>query len=1063
MANNFMNNRIFVGPPGSGKTYGAKYEVVKTIWNLMDEEERNKKNSRYYNPKNFCEEAFLHVERNYHPGIRLASLHEGMTTSDLIEGLSVETSDGVTVFANSDKMVLNLLEEMKKDDKPGFLILDDIHRVNIVGVLGELLFAFSHRGETVTLSTGRKICVPENLYVYFTMNTLRPDFPIDSSIFEGFQTTYMNSDSKRLDKAVDEGFYRSAYYNIDSEIVDQLIEIQKEYREIVAESKSSGVVIEKVNSIEKIFDIDMGCVFSSFQAQLFLDVTFPVTWEKRTDIQIKFRKKYNDVADQFCKKLNEAYEQYSKFYSIETLELLDQFKNKVREEYSYYNGYLDYIAPEYYQDKTKYEIGYTYFLPGHGFSMWNASELLQNKIRAQVIPLLKQYGNDGVIVGCRLPDVQRTATSFTREISRVGEEKIEIITNDEYRDIFSDLYGGKKSTKNVKNPMNRSQPYNPTYGVLFEIVFDMIKHPLINTWRLMDLLCRNKEIYFKQDVTGLYEGCVLALSKLSDKIITAGTDNTKGNQSLTSYKRDLHAFYYKGQKYVLLSKIGLDNNDSNKSVASCRLSAAVTSRYHNLYPIVKVLVYEYLRIFRDNLREMLMETTDLTEAIKIKNDIQMVEQDLIFIDSVQWHGTDPDVRRWNLLDDIKNLPTWKKMINNSLKGAYKIMDDRYQSVMNSTGIHQMILQGPPGTSKTYGVKEFLALQAGLITTNGESWDENALNARQLCTEDNEYVLPTEGLPENNNVYWDIIQFHPSYTYEDFVRGISVSASDSNTTEITGDVFEGSTAKYSFRMKQPTPVMYKTVNRTLGKMARIARDNYNQENPENSPKFYLVIDEINRANLATVFGELIYALEYRDSEVATPYAVDKDTRLQIPSNLYIIGTMNTADKSIASIDYAIRRRFLFFPVLPDIKIVYETVKDNWNDSAELQLFYIIEKMFESYMNSDDYNRNDVQIGHTYFLRKAEESIAKEQMRNRFLFQVVPVLREYYNDGILMDDVYGKEPTEYENACIQDIRRMIEVSDMDKLESMYEELLSKLANEEIRAGIRAALLEKNVLPE
>ena len=459
-----MNNRIFVGPPGSGKTYGAKYEVVKTIWNLMDEEEKNKKNSRYYNPKNFCEEAFLHVERNYHPGIRLASLHEGMTTSDLIEGLSVETSDGITVFANSDKMVLNLLEEMKKDDKPGFLILDDIHRVNIVGVLGELLFAFSHRGETVTLSTGRKICVPENLYVYFTMNTLRPDFSIDSSIFEGFQTTYMNSDSKRLDKAVDEGYYSSAYYNIDSEIVDQLIEIQKEYREIVAESKSSGVVIEKANSIEKIFDIDMGCVFSSFQAQLFLDVTFPVSWEKRTDIQIKFRKKYNDVADQFCKKLNEAYEQYSKFYSLETLDLLDQFKHKVLEEYSYYNRYLDYIAPEYYQDKTKYEIGYTYFLPGHGFSMWNAFELLQNKIRAQVIPLLKQYGNDGIIVGCSLPDVQRTATSFTREISRVGEEKIEIITNDEYRDIFLDLYGEKKSTKNVKNPMNRSQLYNPTSG-----------------------------------------------------------------------------------------------------------------------------------------------------------------------------------------------------------------------------------------------------------------------------------------------------------------------------------------------------------------------------------------------------------------------------------------------------------------------------------------------------------------------------------------------------------------------------------------------------------------------
>ena len=204
MANNFMNNRIFVGPPGSGKTYSFKYEVVNTNCNIMDEEERNKENSRYYNPQNFCEEAFLYVERNYYPKIRLASLHEGMDTSDLIEGLLVETNDGVTTFVNSDKMVLNLLEEMKKDDKPGFLILDDIHRVNIVGVLGELLFAFSHRGETVTLSTGRKICVPENLYVYFTMNTLRPDFPIDSSIFEGFQIAYMNSDLNRLDKAVNE-------------------------------------------------------------------------------------------------------------------------------------------------------------------------------------------------------------------------------------------------------------------------------------------------------------------------------------------------------------------------------------------------------------------------------------------------------------------------------------------------------------------------------------------------------------------------------------------------------------------------------------------------------------------------------------------------------------------------------------------------------------------------------------------------------------------------------------------------------------------------------------------
>jgi len=1056
-----MNNRIFAGPPGSGKTYSAKYEVVKTIWSLMDEDERKAEHARYYNPVNFCEEAFNYVEEYYSPGIKLASLHEGMTTSDFIEGIAIETTEGTAAFVNADKMVLQLLDEMKENSRPGFLILDDIHRVNLANVLGELLFAFAHHEEKITLSTGRTICVPDNLYVFLTMNTLRPEFPLDLSIFGSFRITYMDNGIECLERAIEDGYYKSAYYNIDSEIIDSLIDQQYEYAELTSEMKAEGVEVPVIFDVENLFFADMSCCFDELTAAEFLCVEFPTVWERRADIPRKFKKQYNDFAERFCKKLNEAHELYSKFFSEKTLELLEDFKKEVKKEYQYYNSYLDYISPDYYHDKSKYQIGYTYFLPDHGFSMWNASVLLQNKIRAQVIPLLKQYENDGIIVGCRLPDVQRTSTAYTRNQFEVGEEKIEIVTNDEYRDIFTDLYEGKKSTANVKNPMNRSQSYNTTYGVLFEIVYDMLSHPLINNWRLMDLLCRNKEIYFKTDVTHLYEGCLLALSKLSDKIVTAETDNTPGNQSLTSYKRDLHAFYYKGQKYVLLSKIGFDNNESLRTVDSCRLNAPVTSRYHKIYPIVKVLVYEYLHIFKNNLEEMLMEIVDTALILELKNDIKMVQTDLDAVDIMKWHGVGSDERRWNLLDEVKNLQTWKLMTSGSLKGAYKKMDDRYQSVMNSTGIHQMILQGPPGTSKTYGVKEFLAMQVGLINKKGEKWDEAALDARQLHTENDEYVLPEEGVPENNNVYWDIIQFHPSYTYEDFVRGISVSASDRNYTEISGDILEGEDTKYSIKMKQPVPVMYKTVNRTLGKMAKIARENYNEENPENSARFYLIIDEINRANLATVFGELIYALEYRDSEVATPYSIGMDAKLQIPGNLYIVGTMNTADKSITSIDYAIRRRFLFFPVLPDIKVVYETVKDNWEESAELQLFYITEKMIDSYMNTDDYNRNDIQIGHTYFLRKAEGDEAFIQIKNRFLYQVIPVVREYYNDGILMDDVYGKEPSAYENDCIRDIRKMTDVSDMDELEAMYDILISKLSSDEIKDGVRAALLEKKVL--
>lgn len=113
------------------------------------------------------------------------------------------------------------------------------------------------------------------------------------------------------------------------------------------------------------------------------------------------------------------------------------------------------------------------------------------------------------------------------------------------------------------------------------------------------------------------------------------------------------------------------------------------------------------------------------------------------------------------------------------------------------------------------------------------------------------------------------------------------------------------------------------------------------------KFFLIIDEINRANLATVFGELIYGLEYRTEPVATPYSVNNNNRISMPDNLYIIGTMNTADKSIGGIDYAIRRRFLFFEQLPDVKVIktYKsekgTTQEELNEQAS-KLFEYVER-------------------------------------------------------------------------------------------------------------------------
>lgn len=116
-------------------------------------------------------------------------------------------------------------------------------------------------------------------------------------------------------------------------------------------------------------------------------------------------------------------------------------------------------------------------------------------------------------------------------------------------------------------------------------------------------------------------------------------------------------------------------------------------------------------------------------------------------------------------------------------------------------------------------------------------------------------------------------------------------------------------------------------------------------------------------------------------------------------------MNTADKSIGIIDYAIRRRFLFFKLLPNVNTIVNSINKKSPEAdikccIEIQLFYVINVLFENCLNTFDYEKEDVQLGHTYFLRKSSDTkeIADQAMY-RFLYQVVPIIFEYKKDGIL----------------------------------------------------------------
>jgi hypothetical protein len=257
----------------------------------------------------------------------------------------------------------------------------------------------------------------------------------------------------------------------------------------------------------------------------------------------------------------------------------------------------------------------------------------------------------------------------------------------------------------------------------------------------------------------------------------------------------------------------------------------------------------------------------------------------------------------------------------------------------------LILQGPPGTGKTR-----LAKQIAEWLTRDEEKQLSLIEAidKQIFQKEPEI----EGNEQIN-----LIQFHPSYTYEDFVRGIKVNAD--------GD-----------------KISYDVENRILAAFAQEA------SKPENQHKaFVLIIDEINRANLTSVLGELIYALEYRGKNVNSLYKLNGGTNeIMLPHNLYIIGTMNTADRSVSHIDYAIRRRFTFIPVLSDdLAITHNKAKS---------LFSVIKSIFDEH-TSPEFDQQTIQIGHSYFL------VDDKEIPMKLKYEIKPLLIEYINDGVLLE--------------------------------------------------------------
>lgn len=283
--------------------------------------------------------------------------------------------------------------------------------------------------------------------------------------------------------------------------------------------------------------------------------------------------------------------------------------------------------------------------------------------------------------------------------------------------------------------------------------------------------------------------------------------------------------------------------------------------------------------------------------------------------------------------------------------------------------HNIILQGAPGTGKTYNTAA-IAL-AALDVTDVDLNDHKAVMKRYDSLLGDQIFFTT---------------FHQSLDYEDFVEGLKPHVqtdADGNSIGVTYEPEDG--------------IFKRACNAVQKDQSKEIEYHATTDKP-----VVLIIDEINRGNVSKIFGELITLLESdkrsngnHPIKVMLPYT---KSEFGVPSNLYIIGTMNTTDRSTGTLDYALRRRFAFVTLKSQDSVIKKYYSDAGNDelgSVAVALFDDIKKFIENPKHlCGDMSIDDLMVGHSYFMAESEE-----ELQDKVEFEILPLINEYINDGIL----------------------------------------------------------------
>lgn len=413
-----------------------------------------------------------------------------------------------------------------------------------------------------------------------------------------------------------------------------------------------------------------------------------------------------------------------------------------------------------------------------------------------------------------------------------------------------------------------------------------------------------------------------------------------------------------------------------------------------------------------------------------------------------------------------------KFAQDKIKELEKQYYKKYMFINNTAKLlkskHNIILQGAPGTGKTYNTAAIALSVLGIDGVDLDNHDEVMKKYEEL---------------QDDRIFFTT--FHQSLDYEDFVEGLKPRVQTNENGESLGVTYEpedgifkracnavvtddskdiieciddylqkikgfenrreiptvtGKSSLYVWWKEGNKTVSSRSTNSTsqreesyspsplniekikaqaLGKGCENNWQQYAQAFIEAVKKEYhaktdksvvLIIDEINRGNVSKIFGELITLLEAdkRDKgnhpiKVTLPYS---KTLFGVPSNLYIIGTMNTTDRSTGTLDYALRRRFAFVTLKSDPNVIVKHYEKLGNDDLKaiaIDLFNNIKAFITSPRHlCGDLCIDDLMVGHSYFMASS-----KEELQCKVEFEIIPLIAEYINDGILTVNDQEKE--------------------------------------------------------